>query len=385
MNKHLAFAALLGITVGCSKPPVPADETITRADNQVDIVSKVYHVDKIYKSMTGPWSQLKVKLIDSPKPELVWITGARVEMLDAEGRKRMPDEYMCHANIDIDATTHCEQFGISKRLDGRLFTLSQGQLAVKFPEGTGIPVRSDLPLDLTTQVLNLNLKDANFDVRHHVTIDIVRDCDVKGKMIPLYETGISGQVSLEGGALAYDFEDHGTGSQIMGMCIPGQKAMDWEEHEDRFGRKFTAHWVVPPGREVNRTRCTSIMNVPFDSKIHAIAVHMHPFAESLEFRDVSENKTLFHSEAKNYPDKIGLMHVDSLASPEGLPVYQGHEYELVSAYNNTSGADVDSMAVMYLYVEDTEFDKDLALRRLALPLDQTDVAEGGKSSDRPHM
>lgn len=331
----------------------------------MEIVSKVHHIDKIYPSMTGPWSQTKVTLLDQPKPELVWITGADVEMLDAAGLQRMPDEFMCHANFDLDSTRHTELMGLSKSLDGRLFTLSQGQLSVKFPKGMGIPIRSDLPLDLVTQALNLNVADANFDVRHHVTLHFVRDADTDGKMIPLYESGVSSQVSLEGQPVAFDIMDHGTGTQVAGMCIPGQKALDWDEGEDRYGRRFTGHWVVPPGRQVNRTRCTSIMNVPDDTRIYAIAVHLHPFAESLELRDATENQSIFRSEARNFKDKVGLENIESFASQQGIPVYANHEYEMISTYNNTSEKNVDSMAVMYLYLGDGEFDRVEALRRIA--------------------
>lgn len=359
--------------LGCSKSPsdlpigkpLGSDTTITRSNDRVDIVSKVYHIDKIYRSMTGPWSQTKVRLLEQPKPELVWITGAEVKMLDILGRKRMPDEFMCHANLDLDSTRYCEQLGLSKTLDGRLFTLSQGQLSVEFPKGAGIPVRSDLPLDLVTQALNLNIQDANFDVRHHVTIHFVRDRDVQGKMIPLYESGVSSQVTLEDHPLAFDVMDHGTGTQIMGMCIPGQKAVQWDEGEDRYGRRFTGHWVVPPGHQENRTRVTSIIDVPDDTKIYAIAVHMHPFAESLELRDITENKSLFKSRARNFSDKIGLDDVDSFASDEGIPVYKNHEYEMVCSYNNTTDENIDSMAVMYLYLGDTEFDYAEVKRRIS--------------------
>ena len=40
--------------------------------------------------------------------------------------------------------------------DGRLFTLSQGQLEIDFPPGFGMPIWSDEDLNLTAQVLNLN-------------------------------------------------------------------------------------------------------------------------------------------------------------------------------------------------------------------------------------
>jgi hypothetical protein len=389
---RLTACLILVAFVGCGRQSsapsantLAADTQITRTDNRVDVVSKVYHVDKIYPSMLGPWSRVNVPLLDQPKPELVWITGAHVKMLDAAGQKAMPDEFMCHANLDLDGQQHCKQMGLSKYLDGRLFTLSQGQLVVNFPKGTGIPVRSDLPLSLVTQVLNLNVLEPNFDIRHHVTIDFIRDRDVKGTMIPLYESGVSTQVTLEDNPLAFDIMDHGTGSQLMGMCIPGQKANDSDEHEDRYGRRFTGHWVVPPGRQEAKTRCTSIMNLPFDTKVYAIAVHMHPYAESLELRDVSVNKTLFKSTARNFEGKIGLEAVDSFESAEGLPVYKNHEYELVCKYNNTSEKPVDSMAVMYLYLGDTEFDRAEAMRRLASDAPLQKIATEATSNGSPRM
>lgn len=389
---HRCFLLLVLLLVaGCAQRTQPSvtlgpETTVTRDVNRVDIISKVHHIDKIYPSMTGPWSATKVKLLEQAKPELVWITGAEVKMLDAEGKNRMPDEFMCHANLDLNGEKHCEQLGLSKVLDGRLFTLSQGQLSVKFPKGTGIPVRSDLPIDLITQALNLNIKNANFDVRHHVTIDFIRDRDVEGTMIPLYESGASSQVTLEEHPLAYDIMDHGTGTQLTGMCIPGQKATDWDEQEDRYGRRFTGHWVVPPGRQENRTRCTSIMNVPHDTKLYAIAVHLHPYAESLELRDVTENKSIFKSRAVNFEDKVGLVSIDSFTSAAGVPVYNNHEYELVCVYNNTTTKPVDSMAVMYLYLGDTEFDRIEALRRMATDAtpDESLVSESS-DNDLPRM
>ena len=119
-------------------------------------------------------------------------------------------------------------------------------------------------------------------------------------------------------------------------CLPGKKAVDWAEGIDRFGRKFTGHWVVKPGRETNHTRATTMFNLTEDTTIHYIAVHMHPFAESLELRDLTTGETLFKSLVKNFEDQIGLAHVDSFSSEEGLTVYADHEYEVVSEYNNTS-------------------------------------------------
>ena len=142
-------------------------------------------------------------------------------------------------------------------------------------------------------------------------------------------------------------EQHGPG------CLVGTGATS-HTYDDACGRKFSGHWTVKPGREVNRTLATTWMNLPFDTTIHYIAVHLHPFAESVELRDLTEGTTVFRSGVRSPFDRIGIDHVEYFSSPEGITVFRDHEYELVSVYNNTTGEDQDSMAVMFLYLFDTE-------------------------------
>jgi len=346
-------------TVGAPATSLPAEGRVTRRDSRLEAVSPVYEINRIYKSMTGPWSNRALRLLEATTPELVWITGCHVEMVGADGTTHMPEQFMCHANVDFDADWHNDLFRETKPLDGRLFTLSQGQLHVQFPPGFGIPVMSNETLDLSTQVLNLNVKDRSFTVRHKVDIDFVRDSQAQSPMKPLYERALMGMVSLEGRELVLDQgEDHlGHAGQgpCLSCCVPGVSAIDGYEHADTQGHRFTTHWIVKPGREENRTRATTMMNLPFDTKIHYIAVHMHPFAESLELRDVTADKSLFKSHVRNLQGEIGLADVEYFSSEEGIPVYQDHEYELVSVYNNTTGENQDSMAVMYAYFLDQEY------------------------------
>src|SRR5581483_859732 len=95
----------------------------------------------------------------------------------------------------------------SKSHDGRLFTLSQGQLEVKFPEGFGIPVLSTEALPLTTQVLNLNDPKADLEVRHRVTFDVVPYRFAKQPMNPLYQGGVFGLKTLSDHEMAYDLPE----------------------------------------------------------------------------------------------------------------------------------------------------------------------------------
>ncbi len=79
---------------------------------------------------------------------------------------------------------------------------------------------------------------------------------------------------------------------------------------------------------------------------------MHPFAESLELRDVTADRSIFKSHARNLSGEIGLASVEYFSSVEGVPVYKDHEYELISIYDNTTDEEQDSMAVMYAYFLD---------------------------------
>jgi hypothetical protein len=129
---------------------------------------------------------------------------------------------------------------------------------------------------------------------------------------------------------------------------------------------------VKPGREENRTLVTKILELPYDTTIHYIAVHLHPFAESLELRDLTTGQSVFKSSTRPFPDRIGLAHVDSFSSVEGIPIYKDHEYELVSVYQNITDQDQDSMAVMNLYM----LDKDFVAPTLE-PISQPDDGGGG--------
>lgn len=338
-----------------------------------EIVSKPYHIDAIYASMRGPSGFDYASLLDTEKPELVWITGYETEVVDAETEKPLSQEYMCHANLDFDASKHYEHYPTSPPISGRVFTLSQGQQDIRFPPGMGIPVRSDLQLSLATQVLNLNIQDPDLTVRHKVNIRFVRDSDLDAyrakhpewEMTPLYQTAVQGFKALEN-ARYYGVQHDDADPQELGEgCSVGMSAIEGDVDEDAHGQKFTAHWVVPPGKETNRTNVTRFLNLPFDTKAYYIATHLHPFAKSLTLNDLTTGETVYVSKAKNSKGRIGIDELDVYSSYEGIQLKKDHEYELVSVYDNTSGKDIDSMAVLYLYAHDRNFNRDEAIQRLA--------------------
>ena len=352
IRKRIALGALsCGVALsalsmtGCSEPKARTFEHL----------SPVYTLDREYRSMKGPSSVQEILLPEAETQELAWITGYRAVMVGADGGSPVSQEYMCHSNLDFDQIRHAKLFNEPIYHHGRLFTLSQGQFDIKLPEGFGLPYYTDEGFSLTTQVLNLNPDGVSRDVRHKITLEYLLDRDLEEPMKPLFMTSGWGLVSLGDDAGHYGVsdpseEEHGE------SCLPGQVA-GTDNYTDEFGREFSGHWVVKPGREVDRTLITKIMNIPYDTTVHYIAVHLHPFAESLELIDLTSGETVFKSNVENSKERLGLDRVEYFSSVEGVPVYRDHEYQLVSVYNNTTEVDQDSMAVMLLYMYDKQFRK----------------------------
>jgi cyclophilin family peptidyl-prolyl cis-trans isomerase len=349
------------------------------------VLSPVYTIDKKYRSMEGPGNVQSVYLGDRETPELLWIIGIHTEMVMADGTTPQLPELMCHVNVDVDVNKHRALFGMIKNVSSRLMTLSQGMLDARFPAGFGYPVSSNEPLTLYTQVLNHNIEHPNnMKVRHRITFEYMRDAELTTPMKALFNVGASGMVLLppetkDLNALAAAASGisstsspapsaamsmaHGNGaghadgtSCLMAPRAPNAIGMSGD-YVDPQGRHMTGHWVIRPGREVNHSDVTWFMDLPIDTTLHYAGVHLHPYAESLELRDVTTNKSVFKSMAVNPKDKIGLDHVDVLSSSAGVPLYRNHKYELVSVYNNTTGDDHDSMASLYLGLADPNFHK----------------------------
>jgi hypothetical protein len=422
--RPLLLVALLLGAFACDsgdKPPSPAPEPSVSASAAVAapkvyekvLLSPVWDVEQIYRSMQGP-SETDTFALGSDKLELLWIVGFEATMVEPDGTSEAPQEFMCHTNLDMDPTSHRELFAEQdKNVSGRLFTLSQGQYRIDLPAGFGIPVLSSEVLSINTQVLNLNMKEGKRRVRHRVVMRYVRDVDVPAPYKALFPVGAFGLKLLTGpdgrfgvdaqgtpqpsavasvapqastapkpkGAPHHDHGAHHDGDEHA-SCLPGESASN-ASFDDGKGREFTGHWVVKPGREVNHTRVTGLMDLPWDTTLHYVAVHLHPFAETLELIDKTTGKTVYKAKTRQFDKGIGLAHVDFFSSEAGVPLYKDHEYEIVSVYNNTTSEDQDSMAVMNLYVIDKEFDKPDLTRVKALQQEKKAAPKAAPSASAP--
>lgn len=327
-----------------------------------EVLSPVYSIDRLYGSMRGPQSSVAFRLAAdklAPEPELLWVTAFEAVMVAPDGVTVLSDEFMCHSNLNVERDLYHENVLSDLELTaGRLFTLAQGQLSARLPDGYGLPVVSSQRVTLATQVLNHNVTDRKLDVRHRIRIEFVRDRDLVRPLVPLVHHGVVGLKLIDGPDGYVQIPPDRVDPSVHGEgCGIGEPAVDGKSHqlEDGFGRRFTSFWLVKPGREVNHTRVTPMLALPYDTTAHYITAHLHPFAESLELRDLSTGETVFKSRTRQADGRIGLAEVEHYASPEGIPLYRDHEYELISIYENSSGRDQDSMATMMLYLRVQDF------------------------------
>ena len=315
-------------------------------------------VDGIYPSMLGPSNtDLNVKLTQGADvPELLWVTGYTADMVGPQDEEPRSAEFMCHNTLSIHDTvnTHNQVMGSGSFRNRRLFTLSQGQDTLDFPEGFGIPVSSAERFMLQSQVLNLRHDRIGTQVRHKVRTKFISDREAGRDMQPLV---------LISSGIALEVLDEKAGKTPLD---PLSCAVDagGNRTTQKGDQEFTAHWIVSPGPEKRVNKLGR--HFPFDTTIHYVAIHMHAYGQSLELRDMTTGQTVYKAICKPTREGDGLAEVGYYSSAEGLPVYADHEYELISHYNNTSKENKTAMAFFLAYVKDPNFRKpdpdQLALR-----------------------
>ncbi len=357
----LACAVLVVIGCGQSQNDGAGHAALSTPEHPKEIVHTIlsapFTVDRIFRSMMGPYTTSNVRLAGGPSEdrELLWLTGLMMDVVGPDGQTEESIEYECHTNLLWTAKV---PEGV-RRPNGQVFTLTQGQVDVRLPPGFGVPAYSTEDLVLNSQVLNLNKPDDNRRVRHRIRMRYVRDRDLTAPMKPLVITGAYVMASLENEDVLYNTdavdEKAAAASCHAGSLPPGIPAKVPFIVQDKLGHRFTGHWVVKPGRHEYRTLVTDLMQLPYDTTVHYIGVHVHPYSESVELRDVTTSETVWKGIQRSSHDRIGLDSIDHFSSVEGVPVYHDHQYELVSVYNNPTTQDSDAMASIFIYYLDKEF------------------------------
>jgi len=324
-------------------------------ESAVSLMSDPYRLDKIYRSMEGPWSiQSGIQLASVKKSRVQWITGLETEVVDATKDTPISQEFFCHSNLTFaehgaPPERYNKELGGKTHLDWRLFTLVPGQLSIEFPPGFGVPVPSDAPLDYVTMSLNLNARNQVMNVRFRTNVHTISADQPGAPTKALFRRALyvlrPATESLHGGHACMAKP----GAQHLGAGC-GELSKVNLTNGSAPGEAPTNHWIVPPGRHTYKTEITPQLNLPFDTTIHYATIHVHPFARGMELRDLTTGQTILRLNSQDWPDRIGVAHVEEFKSNDGIPILLNHRYELVVEYDNTSDSNTDAMAILYLYL-----------------------------------
>ncbi|NMH28004.1 hypothetical protein [Flavobacterium silvaticum] len=320
---------------------------IDKEPSEYRMISPTFLIDGIYKSMEGPKATNFVQL--SQDTSLVWLTGFKVKALDSKMTTQLSNDFICHTNIDFNDSRYYTGFGLLNRVGvqyPRMTSLSNGQESFEFPKGYGIPMRGNDLLTVTTESLNHNIKDADLWIKHEIDIDYQKNGD---GLKPLMTRTIFV-------ALPFDEKDPYKEplDPAANSCIPVETKN--HTYDDGKGGKLSGHWVIPPGKSTWHSSIDGQLQMKDSLRLHAAAVHVHPFSTSLTVFDLTDNKVIFKSEMTNYKDKIGLEKVTAFSSEQGIWLYANHHYELRQECDNTTAIDQDMMGSMFLFFYDAELE-----------------------------
>lgn len=332
-----------------------AEETPLRRTQTV--VSQEFVVDKRIPSMTGPW-EVQEFSFGKEKVERIWLTGLDMKAIRVDENMEIPNDYLCHANLNFGTAQSPEDYVRPQysetsqsvenphrfHLDGQIkkISLSMGYTHVQFPKSFGVPLYSARPLSFDVMMLNQKEEEKPFPLKFKTTFTYVQDKDVLKPMKALADRRLKMVVPVR-------LSEEGDKN------LPFPVSKDDVEYQANNTDIHSYHWYVPPGRHKYRQKIGEGVQIPFDTTIHHVTAHMHPYAKSMELFDLTEKKSVFKAKVRGHSDHPGIAVIAQYSSQKGVPVYQDHQYELITIYKNTTSYPIDAMAIMYVYFWDKQF------------------------------
>ncbi|MDX1643676.1 MAG: hypothetical protein R3244_04875 [Thermoanaerobaculia bacterium] len=328
--------------------------------------SEEFVIGRKIDSMDGPSGVEPVELSDVGPDELVWLTGIRNRAIDAVSDAEMSQEFLCHSNLSWGSPDQLERrtsrFRATRSADSRVMTLIQGQNELELPAGFGVPMVAGEPLQFFTMVINKNSDDLPLRLKVRTELEYRRQDDLDRPLVPLFKRRLYNAVETDATLMAHQDGGHGGAEHAAGghdgakvAAAPSamqHSTLEWDEDGTRYGM----HWMVPPGRHEYRTPVGGQLELPFDTTVHYVTAHLHPYGESITLEDVSTGETVFRLRAHPYTDRLGIAAMESFSSRAGVPLSRHGSYELVTIYDNPTEQPVDAMGILYLYLRDHGFE-----------------------------
>ena len=293
--------------------------------------------------------------------KLYWFKGMKVEVLDENDKALPSSEFVCHVNLDSDLVFRQSVFPeAEKASSGRLLCLTQGLTEIFFPEGFAVPVASDEPWRIITQVANRTTEKTR-TLKHRLTFYfeddqyLLKPVKALSWSIPYLAVVVDRNTKK---AQTNEAAQHAQCAMApSGVDAPNSVAGSvWD---DSYGRKRSSHWVVPPGKHDYSNPVNTPNFADKDRVIHTAWAHIHPFCEEFSLAKCDgqpDSEKIFSGKARTKTSKgIEIQKIDLISSNEGIPLKASKNYQLKATYNNTSKEAQDSMVTIGIFFADENF------------------------------
>ena len=121
---------------------------------------------------------------------------------------------------------------------------------------------------------------------------------------------------------------------------------------DNYGRKYTGHWKINPGKEVLAMNVDRMLNLNQKRKLVMAVAHVHPFCTEIALMNETTLEKIVSLTMKQAEEGIGLNEIQVYIPTEDIWLDPSNKYALASFYHNTSSDTLSAMSVMYLYFEE---------------------------------
>jgi cyclophilin family peptidyl-prolyl cis-trans isomerase len=317
---------------------------------------------------SGPASGTPIGVVhDQSPPTLYWVKGVKLQVLDENDKILPTAEFICHWNLDVDPEQHTKLFPDAHPcVNGRLFSISQGETEQYLPSGYGVPVASNETLSFSFQAAN-RTTDQHRRIRHKLTIYFEKDGDLTEPITALYwYVPYIAVVTDRNSAETAEQE-----KKDCSMCLGTSVGLNAPNNvvggilTDPAGRRMTGHWVIPTGEHTYTDTIRDERDQGFGQTIHqpiirAAWTHVHPLCTRLSLFEVKKSgrKEIMAArcETKTNPGLL-ITHLDFITAPkEGIKLSpEDAHYEMQVTYNNPLDKPVDSMAAMGIFFQDDDF------------------------------
>ena len=304
-------------------------------------------------------------LVDSGSQprELIWFKGLKLEVLD-ENDQPMPNaEFICHLNVDVDPA-HRKRIFPEMQHSGtsRILTITQGQTDFQLPEGFGVPVGSDELWAFTFQAAN-RTTNQHRRIKHRCTINFIRDKELVYPVKALHWHNPYITVTVDKNTPDAVSAEHQSMPNCIGTSagVNAPNSAPGSVFSDKFGRRLSGHWVIPPGVHTYSSPIGEHSVPGFASKdatIHAAWTHIHPFCTRTSLLHCSgdSRKEIFTVRATTRTEGgLQLEHIENVVSREGIPLPANQHYELEARYENPTDSAQDSMVALGIFFADHNF------------------------------